>query len=51
MFATHNQLHTYDFSGVVDLLSNSPGIALHLWCEALKYESCVTRITIKELKD
>ncbi len=30
-FASHNQLHMYGFSNIVNLLDSSPGTALHLW--------------------
>ncbi len=33
MFISHNQLRMYGFSNIVNLLSNSPGTALHCYAE------------------
>ncbi len=50
-FASHNQLHMYGFSGVVNLLSSAPDTALQLQCGASEYEPCEMRVMIEELRD
>ncbi len=50
MFASHNQLHIYGFSDIVNLLSSSPGIALHLNVEPLGTSPCESSHFTKELK-
>ncbi len=47
--ASHNQLHMYGYTDIVNLLGNAPDTALHLWCGALRYKSPEIWITLKEI--
>ncbi len=48
--ASHNRLHMYGFSDIVNLLGSAPDIAAHLWCKTLDTSPVKHKIMIKELK-
>ncbi len=46
MFASHNQLHMYVFSNIVNLPSRSPGTAVTLKKQSTQYKFSETQVTI-----